>query len=217
MKRKRPVVFLGPSLPVAEARQILDADYRAPVKRGDIDPLLKTSPSAIAIIDGEFFQSLAISPKEVLRAIESGVPVWGASSMGALRAAELHPFGMVGVGTVYELYRSGRVLADDEVALAFAPGDAQPVSEAMINIRVALGRAVEAGVIERATCLKLVRTAKAMYFPDRTWRNLWRSAAGWLPGPEATALRRYLEKTRPDVKGEDARLLLHRLAARSAS
>src|SRR5436309_15622699 len=104
---KRPVIFLGPSLAIKEAAAILDADYRPPVKRGDIDVLISPPPPAIGIIDGEFFQSLAISPKEVLRAIEAGIPVWGASSMGALRAAELYPFGMIGVGTVFELYLSG--------------------------------------------------------------------------------------------------------------
>src|SRR5262249_36107575 len=100
----RPVVFLGPSLPASEALAILDADYRPPVRRGDIDALLAELPAAIGIIDGEFFQSLAISPKEVLRAIERGVPTFGASSIGALRAVELEPHGMIGVGEVFERY-----------------------------------------------------------------------------------------------------------------
>lgn len=209
MSDHRPVVFLGPSLPLAEARRILDADYRRPVRRGDIDPLLDAPPAAIAIVDGEFFQSLAISPKEVLRAIDRGVPVWGASSLGALRAAELHPFGMVGVGTVFEWYRSGRIAADDEVAVTFAPDSGAPVSEAMINIRIALRRAAEAGVIGPATARNLVRAAKSMYFPERTWPNLWRKASSSLSRREHAALCRYLEKTRPDIKAEDARLLLH--------
>jgi len=36
-----------------------------------------------------------------------GVHVFGASSMGALRAAELAAFGMVGFGRIYDLFRTG--------------------------------------------------------------------------------------------------------------
>src|SRR5262245_30064779 len=31
----RPIVFLGPSIRESDARQVLDADYRAPIRRGD--------------------------------------------------------------------------------------------------------------------------------------------------------------------------------------
>jgi hypothetical protein len=213
MSAKRPVVFLGPTLPVKDAASILDADYRPPVKRGDIAALIPSPPPAIAIVDGEFFQSLAISPKEVLRAIEAGIPVWGASSMGALRAAELHGFGMIGVGTVFELYRSGRVNADDEVAVSFASGERRVFSEAMINMRVVLGRACGEGIIDRATCRRLLREIKSMYFPERSWSNLWEKTAHWLPRKDANALRRYLAAHSADVKRDDAIRLLHELQA----
>jgi hypothetical protein len=41
----------------------------------------------------------------------------GASSMGALRAAELDSMGMVGIGTVYQYYRDGIIESDDDVAI----------------------------------------------------------------------------------------------------
>src|SRR2546429_8339173 len=79
-----------------------------PVKRGDLGELLARTepPSAIGIVDGRFLQSLCISPKEVLNAIDAGVKVFGSSSMGALRAAECWQYGMVGVGRIFEAYRS---------------------------------------------------------------------------------------------------------------
>jgi len=207
----KPVIFLGSSLPVAEARKILDADYRPPVKRGDVDALCeKRRPQAIAIIDGEFFQSLAISPKEILRAIEQSIPVWGASSLGALRAAELHPFGMTGVGTVFELYRSGRVMFDDEVAVAYSRENGRPVSEAMINIRVALNQARSEGIVDSATTRRLIANARSMYFPDRSWSALWHYAS-WLPAADLRALRQYITRVKPDVKRDDARLLLRQM------
>jgi hypothetical protein len=209
----RLVVFLGPSLPVSEARAILDAEYRPPVKRGDIDALAAETPRAIGIIDGEFFQSLAISPKEVLRAIEKGVPTFGASSMGALRAVELEPHGMVGVGEIFERYRSGAVDADDEVAMACSPEDHRALSEAMINIRIALEKAAAAGVIGGRETQRLIWMAKRMYFPERSYANLWRKAAGRVPESVLASLRNYIATHRPDAKRDDARLLLQRLAA----
>lgn len=206
---KKPVVFLGSSLPLAEARSIFDADYRPPVRRGDVDALsAKRPPPAIAIIDGEFFQSLAISPKEILRALEQGIPVLGASSLGALRAAELAPFGMTGVGTVFELYRSGRVMADDEVAVAYSREDGRPVSEAMINIRVALTKARREGVVSGAIARRLIAQARSLYFPERTWTALWHHARPWLGKRDLESVRNYIARVKPDVKRDDARLLL---------
>ena len=92
------VVFLGPSLNQQEARPLLDAEYRPPVKRGDLEDL--AGFDTVVIIDGQFGQSLSVTPKEILALIDSGVSVVGASSMGALRAAELDSFGMKGVGWV---------------------------------------------------------------------------------------------------------------------
>ncbi|HXB71912.1 MAG TPA: TfuA-related McrA-glycine thioamidation protein [Candidatus Acidoferrales bacterium] len=211
MKSNRPVVFLGPSLPLTEAVRILDADYRPPIKRGDIDGLLSDPPPAIGIIDGEFFQNLAISPKEVLRGLESGITIAGASSLGALRAAELHQYGMIGVGTVFHLYRSGRIDADDEVAVVLSPGDFRPLSEAMVNIRLAFTQARADGLIDRRTCRRLLQSAKSMYFPERSYANLWKKNAWWLPADTASTLRQYLAERAPDVKRDDARLLLREI------
>jgi len=213
MRRKRPVVFLGPSLPVADARAILRAEYKPPVRRGDIDALLADPPPAIGIVDGEFFQSLAISPKEVLRGLEAGIPIYGAASMGALRAAELYPFGMIGVGTVFELYRSGRIDADDEVAVVLSPADHRPLSEAMVNIRVALTQARADAILDARTCRRLIQSAKSMYFAERSYPNLWRKTAAWLPAETAAALRSYLAERKPDVKRDDARLLLQAMGS----
>ena len=58
---------------------------------------------------------------ELLAALDAGVAVYGGASMGALRAAELWPLGVVGVGTVFGWYRDGVLDDDDEVALYHAP------------------------------------------------------------------------------------------------
>ena len=149
-------VFLGPTLDVSEARLILDAEYFPPAAVGDVYRATCRKPRAIAIIDGVFDRVPSVWHKEILYAMSHGIHVWGSSSMGALRAAELAPFGMVGVGEVFERYRSGIYEDDDEVAVSHAPADGgyRPLSEAMVNIRNGLERA--AAKIGRASCRERV-------------------------------------------------------------
>lgn len=140
-------VFLGPTLPVAEARRILDATYLPPVSMGDVYALMKRQPKVIAIIDGLFQRVPAVWHKEILFALSRGVRVFGSSSMGALRAAELHTFGMEGAGQVFEAYRDGLYEDDDEVAVIHSPEEFgyRQLSEAMVNLRAGLRRAEPAG------------------------------------------------------------------------
>src|SRR5262245_60226636 len=115
-----PIVFLGPTLSREEAERELPALYLPPAEQGDVYRAAVEKPPAILIIDGRFDQVPAVAHKEILWAMSEGIHVFGVSSMGALRAAELHPFGMEGVGAVFEAYRDGALVADDEVAVAHA-------------------------------------------------------------------------------------------------
>lgn len=215
-------VFLGPSLPAAEARAIVAAELLPPVAMGDLYALVKSrarSGDLIGIVDGVFEQVPAVWHKEVLYALSRGVRVFGAASMGALRAAELSSFGMVGVGQIFEAYRSGELEDDDEVAIVHAPADRgyQPVSEAMVNVRWGLARAEAAGAIGPDTRAALVELAKARFYAERTWSWLYAAgAAQGLPTGELEALRRLVQTERPDAKRADALALLHRLAAEAA-
>ena len=83
-------VFLGPSCPLDEARMHLpDADYFPPASRGSFYGIINDGYRVIALIDGLFYGKFSVWHKEILFAIDSGITVIGASSMGALRAAEL--------------------------------------------------------------------------------------------------------------------------------
>ena len=82
MDKKRIVVFIGPSLPLNEARDILDAEYYPPVARDDVAILLNDPPDIIGIIDGVFHQQPAVSHREILRALEAGVIIVGGSVWG---------------------------------------------------------------------------------------------------------------------------------------
>src|SRR4030095_12095643 len=100
----RTVVFLGPSLESDEALGHLPAHYLAPIRRGDLPAVIANGARSVGIVDGEFGQSLAVSVMEVCAALRQGVRIWGAASMGALRAAECRSMGMTGGGSIFPKY-----------------------------------------------------------------------------------------------------------------
>ena len=205
------MIFTGPSLPPAKAAMLLDAAYLPPVKRGDLGRLLASKPRIVGIVDGEFYQSLAVTPKEVLALLEAGVAVYGAASMGALRAVELYRYGMIGVGSVFRQFRAGVLDADDEVALAYSSESYEAMSDPLVNTRYALRAAARRGIVTRAEAADIVSTVKGFYFPERT-RRLVLSIAGKVAGSErAHKLRQFLASEAPDLKARDARLLLERI------
>src|SRR4051795_6166004 len=110
---RRYVVFVGPSLPRAEVAALLpDAEIRPPVRHGDLLRLDVGAEDAVLIIDGLFLQTASVRHREIMYLLQRGVTVAGSSSMGALRAAELWPYGMRGFGEVFRLYRDGEIDGD---------------------------------------------------------------------------------------------------------
>ena len=212
-------VFLGPSLPLPRARELVDAEFLPPVSMGDLYVLLKTRAregDTIAIIDGLFEQVGAVWHKEILHALDSGVHVHGASSMGALRAAELHPFGMLGTGRIYQAFRDGELADDDEVAVAHAPaeGDYRSLSVAMASIRYALQDMRDAGRLPPDAFDELVRFAKSLPYGQRSWGALLEHARQTqMHDSTIHALRE--TSSQPDAKARDAEQLLRELAAKA--
>ena len=100
------IVYAGLSIPFDEAKEILDSSenvevvYKRPIQRGDLIQAIKEHPDIIGIIDGVFHQNSAVGHKEILKVMKSGIRVFGASSMGALRASELDTLGITYVFTV---------------------------------------------------------------------------------------------------------------------
>ena len=209
--------FLGPSLPVAAAVRLLDCAYLPPVAVGDIYRLVREArPRRIAIIDGYFERMAAVWHKEILWALERGVAVYGAASMGALRAAELADFGMVGVGAVYRSYRSGRLTADDEVAVVHGPAELgyPAMSTALVDLRAGLARARRQGVVSVRSHDRLVARAVATFYRERSWEAL--IAAPELGAAERRRLAAFVAAGPPSAKASDARTLLRRLAREPA-
>jgi hypothetical protein len=210
-------VFLGPSLPLERARELIDAEFLPPIAMGDLYVLLETKArqgDVVAIIDGLFEQVGAVWHKEVLRALAAGIHVYGASSMGALRAAELHPFGMTGVGRIFEAYRDGLLTDDDEVAVAHAPAEGRyrSLSVAMASLRFALEDMRDGGILPPSECDAILAYAKSLPYAERSWGAMLRYVSARNAPPDIVdALR--AEAKRPDAKARDAEQLLRALAA----
>lgn len=204
------LVFLGPSLTHEEARRIHpEAIILPPAGMGDIiSAVRRHRPHAIALIDGTFMQSMAPFHKEIVDALSQGIWVLGASSMGALRAVECAPYGMIAVGQVAAQYAAG-LEDDDEVALVHldAEGDFRPVSEAMVNIRATLIAAEQAGILSPEEAALLADAQKRRHFPDRHLMAIPLDAADLLDldSERAESLRRFLKEHAVNVKAEDAR------------
>ena len=210
-------VFLGPSLPLAEAEKISLADYYPPAARGDIYRIVASGVRSIVLIDGIFDNARSVWQRELLDALGEGIEVLGASSMGALRAAELNVFGMVGHGAIFEWYKDGLIDGDDEVALLHGPEDLEfcALSEPLVNIRSTLQHAVRDRCMTDDQARQLLDHAKRTYYPERSFRHLLTCPAmqDW---PDRAGIEQYI-LTRPiDQKRLDAIELLCYCAERHA-
>ena len=199
------VVFLGPTLAHDEARQVLDAEYLPPAGHGDVLRAALRRPRAIALVDGVFERVPAVWHKEILFALSEGIHVYGAASMGALRAAELDGFGMRGVGEVYRAYSDGVLEDDDEVAVGHADAEHQfrALSDSMVDIRATLAQAVREGVVTEQAAGTVLARVKATFYADRLL------LAALNPGDaEHERLRAWLPGGRVQRKRNDAIALL---------
>jgi len=180
---QRIIVFLGPSLERQAAETILPAEYRPPAKRGDLLRAVQDGAEIIGLIDGVFHQESAVAHREILAALKKGVRVVGASSMGALRAAEMDTLGMTGIGEVYRMYKSGELISDDEVALVFDPETGLSLSEPLVNIRFTLREAERLCIITAQDHAALLAAAQSVFYPQRTYGRIV-SLAGDAVSPE---------------------------------
>jgi hypothetical protein len=207
-------IFAGPTISWERIRKLPGFTPLPPVAQGDVYRTCQRSPEAIGIVDGYFSGVPAVWHKEILWALSRGIPVFGSSSMGALRAAELHQFGMQGVGQIFESFKSGDLEDDDEVAILHGPPELgfKPLSESMVNIRATLAKAVEQEIISQDTRLDLVQHAKQLFYKQRSWASLLEYCSISAQTEEqAVSLREWLQSNVVDQKQIDAEEMLLRI------
>ncbi|MGY0799413.1 TfuA-like protein [Lysobacter sp. A286] len=196
----RPIVFLGLSLTGAEARAVLDAEYRAPIVRGDLDAIV--APAQVVIVDGMLDPDLRLHPEEAARALARGLDLHGAASMGAVLAVRLEPLGMKGAGQVFHILRTLGGDREDLVQALFVRDglEFRPLTVPLINVVAGLWSS-GLGAGELAA---LVHVLRAIALDARTWENIEAAVAGaGFRLPPAIRLM--------DAKREDALCLLRQL------
>ncbi len=213
----RVLIFSGPTLSHEHIQHMLpDAELYPPLQGGDLTRLKLEAGDLVTIIDGFFYQSSSVRHKEILELLRRGIQVWGAASMGALRAAELAHFGMRGIGHVFEAYMQGIIEGDDEVAVLHADEDMEYISfsDALVNIRHACARAVEAQLLSEAAEHRIVETAASLPFYERSYRHLLRQVPEELLSPqEAENLLSFVQQEQHNLKRQDALELLDAIQA----
>lgn len=204
----RAVVFVEPSRPAGAWPGVA---LRGAAVRGDLLRAVDDGYTHIGLIDGRLYSHPTVPPSEVVEAGRRAT-LFGAASLGALRAAEC-PGVMVGVGDVYQGFRTGRLRSDDEVVGAWDPATGAPTALPLVVVRDLLARASAAGVAEAAGAARVLRALQRLPFHERT------------PGAVAVHVRArcgdaaaaWVEAARrapgDDVKQRDARALLDLLAA----
>ena len=206
------ILFVGPTLHglvkdggLAAAPAII---CRPPAAQGDIARAVLDGATVIGLVDGRYEDVAAPWHKEILFALQEGVTVLGAGSLGALRAVECEHFGMVGVGSIFERYRSGELVNDSDVAQLHGPAELGnfPITEAFVNIEATLRRIQNIGAIASEDAEALLRLARSLFFKNLTVEalaHLCCKEAG-----QAERLRQVLEAHRVDVKRADALILV---------
>lgn len=186
--------------------------FLPPVAEGDILKLLPLKPKIIGIIDGYFENVPSVWHKEILYAMSKGIHILGASSMGALRAAELKAFGMEGIGAVFQAFADGLLEDDDEVTIAHGPEKLgfPMLSEAMVNIRRTLDDARNENILSAANHTDLLSIAKKLHYKERSYGKI----LSLTKNNDTNKFKDWLKDNRKDQKLEDALKLLDTISTR---
>lgn len=194
----KTAIFIESTLSHIDARKAYpDGDFYKSIKKGDLLKIISKGYSTIVIVDGGFDWTPSIWHKEIMIAIKMGVVVIGASSMGALRAAELRDEGMLGFGCVYKAYLDDPMKSDDEVAISFDRITGESTL-ALINLKQSVGRCIN---VENN---KVITKLENIHFTERTWGAIKNK----LDENEYTQVKEnYI-----DIKRKDSETLLHKLA-----
>lgn len=174
--------FSGPTLNSSQLSIFPQISFLPPIKSGDLNELLlnKTNKvESVIIIDGLYHSSLSIRHKEIIAAISRGIKVYGAGSIGALRAAELNGYGMIGHGEVFHYYANNLITSDDEVSVVHDPcSPFTSYSLPIINLRLSIPSLIDKGLITGIQSSALLSFYESLHYTDRTKSRLIRYLKG---------------------------------------
>ena len=208
----RPVVFIGPTLSRRRCSALLGAEYLPPARKGSLNEI--TPGRVVAIIDGEIPPDACLPECEVRKALDRDVVLFGAASVGAYYASNFANLGMHGVGWVYDQYRAGALSSFDEIAVMYDPVSLRALSVPLVNVRFWLEGLIAASLLRPGDVNAILEELRRLPISDRDGAGIKRCIAELFG---RCALRKFdlPSDTFPDVKAQDARMLLQFLARRS--
>ncbi|WP_108880785.1 TfuA-like protein [Anderseniella sp. Alg231-50] len=172
------VLFTGPTLasqlPTIEQRGSA-IDIRGPAAWGDVAQAVHDGATRIGIVDGYFEQTRSVWHKEIIFALSHGVKIAGAASLGALRAAECAPFGMIAIGTIANDYISGALVDDSDVALVHAPAEVNylALSEPRVNVIATLNAMAKENLLSTTEWKNAKAVADRMFYAELSLRAVF--------------------------------------------
>ena len=209
MQPNRICVFSGPSL----GRYVFHASVDAypPARRGSIIAAVGAGYKRIGLIDGLIDENDWLTGHEIVIALRPGtIKILGGASMGAIRAAELEPVGMRGVGHIFRVFRRRIVRDNDEVYVLHAPRELhyRCLTIPLINVRFTLRTLRRAGWLDPAQEAAIVNLMKKVPWPERDLPSLRKVAKAVLGEPKHESLIQRFTESYRDIKREDALLVL---------
>ena len=170
-------IFVGPTLTPNFDKALLSSwTIHPPAKRGDIESLVKQYTVSkdleleIAIVDGLFYSVPAVGHQEIIDALREGIKVYGLSSMGAIRAAELQSYGMIGYGQVYAQFMKNKDLPDDAVTQLHGNSpDYAAYSEPYIHLEAALRELYSDCSIDAKQYRSIREYLLSQWYGHRSW------------------------------------------------
>lgn len=202
-------IYSGMSLSKSDVKfNLSQAHFCGPISRGDLAKDIDSGYHVIGIVDGHFYDRPAVTPAEILDAIRFGVVVFGSSSMGALRAAELAPFGMKGIGRIFNWLKSTDYVADDFWGQVVY--DHYRPTPSLIEIQLVLDRLRRLGKISSGQSNSALRAIGKIHFSERSTSAI-ENALNYALGNETQISPTQILK-RCVIKRQDGLLLLRAIS-----
>ncbi len=117
---------------------------------------------------------------------------------------------MVGLGWIYEQFRTGHLTDDDEVALVF-DSNYFPLSVPLVRVRFVLRAMVQSDEVSTEAATSLITCLKLAPFDERTEERIALASRDVMGLGASEVLMKQLRDAESDVKGRDTRELVARV------
>jgi YcaO-like protein with predicted kinase domain len=207
--QKEILIFAETSIDLSDYQFPARANLQRAIKHGDIERLWHEDVTDVVIIDGIFLQERAVWQREIKALLDIGINVYGAASMGALRAVELAVEGMVGVGEIYRMYQQDEIWGDDEVALMYeyVHGKLRKLTIPLVEVRYAL---TTLGItsIDSSIYRRIIEKISSVDFSRRTLGFIHEAIIPEVPQELVSEIVGKLQDPLQSIKRKDAQAVL---------